>query len=84
MPPSIQVWSLYPEETAKKGENMTIEKASELVANLAKVDREGAIELFCYFEELFGLAKRQDEGRSLKMFAKMCGYYIAENVRRIN
>ena len=62
---------------------ITLEKASELVALMRKVDPDAAIELFTHFDDVFQLASRNDNGKSITDFARLCGFPIATGVNHV-
>ena len=64
---------------------MTIERISEILSKLDGMDR---IDLFCHFEQLLNPHPVQVDGvwnekaaNWQEMFAQMCGYGIAKNVK---
>ena len=63
-------------------QNMTLERASELVSALreacAPPDTK-ATDLFCFFVDTLGMW-----GDTITQFAEMCGFGVAVNVRRVN
>jgi hypothetical protein len=62
---------------------MTLERAAEMVAKMRTVSNYAAQDLFCHFDDVFGLSKRKDDGKAIKDFAVLCGYDIATNVKRV-
>lgn len=54
---------------------MTLERASELIKLLPKDEK---IELFYHFAEFFDIESSKEK---MEMFAAMCGFGIAKNVR---
>jgi hypothetical protein len=63
---------------------IALEHAAQMVAKLRQVDQNDAMELFFHFDDVFKLSdmyRPDDNGKYIIMFADLCGYGIATNVK---
>jgi len=58
---------------------VTLERASELVMNMKKINPQAARELFTHFDDVFTLSERDKDGKYIRVFASRCGYPVASN-----
>jgi hypothetical protein len=74
-------WSSAMDELERN--NLSLERAAELVIMLKKVDEIAACDLFCHFGDLFKLGQehRHDGGKAIGTFAMCCDYAIATNIK---
>ena len=65
---------------------LTLERAAELVKALREVDETAATDLFTHFDDVFKLNDvqyRNDGGKAICDFARMCGFWMLTNVEVI-